>query len=771
MASWLIVPAAFAQTKRHSQPAPTARSGAPSARVTHYKLDEVVQQLAGSGEGTSRVIVRLAHGAELPASLRRFAPSGGRLDLIGGQVLEVPNSALADLNANPDITQVHFDRPVSAFNYRTSVTVGATAVRETLGYTGEGIGVAIIDSGVAWHDDLTSGGVVAPFPYGDQRVAAFVDFVGSQTTPYDDNGHGTHVAGIIAGNGLNSAGQKAGIAPGASIVSLKVLDAEGNGTISNVIAALNWVAANHQAYNIRVVNVSVGAGVYESYWTDPFTLAVKALVDRGIVVVAAAGNLGKTEDGDTQFGGITAPGNAPWVLTVGASSTEGTVARADDTLAGYSSNGPTFLDFTAKPDLVAPGTGTVSLAVPGSHYYETKTAYLIDGTPAIGHKPYLSLTGTSMSAPVVSGTVALMLQANPALTPNLVKAILQYTAEVYPEFNPLRQGAGFLNTLGAVQLSAFFAANQVGAAMPVEDAWSRHIIWGNFLVAGGYINPRANAWDPKVVWGADAAVDGSQTLVWGTSCKGGCTNVVWSARDANGQNAVWTSSRFGNIVWGTARWDNIVWGTTASEDQIRRAGISHAGSIIWGTARRVNIVRGSEITDDDEGETDLGNIVWGTEISEDDEGFSNIVWGTDANQNALWAQSRFGNIVWGTARLSNIVWGTDCSGEDCDRVIWGDRDPDGVVWGTAPPDSHIVWGFEISEDDEGFSNIVWGTNGRGNIVWGTNGRGNIVWGTNGRSNIVWGTEVTEDDEGFSNIVWGTALDDPELATIFPEEAR
>ena len=150
--------------------------------------------------------------------------------------------------------------------------------------------------------------------------------------------------------------------------------------ISNVIAALDWVVANKASYNVRVVNLSVGAAVTESYHTDPLTRAAKRAVDAGIVVVTAAGNLGKNAHGQLQYGGITAPGNAPWVLTVGAFSHEGTVIRTDDVMAGYSSRGPTAIDFAAKPDLVAPGTGIVSLSDPTSLMYVTKAAYLLAGS-------------------------------------------------------------------------------------------------------------------------------------------------------------------------------------------------------------------------------------------------------------------------------------------------------------------------------------------------------------------------------------------------------
>src|SRR5581483_4291346 len=143
---------------------------------------------------------------------------------------------------------------------------------------------------------------------------------------------------------------------------------------------------------------------YESYWTDPLTLAAKKVTDKGITVVAAAGNFGKDRYGRLQYGAITAPGNAPWVLTIGASSTMGTLTRADDQVADYSSSGPTAVDFLSKPDLVAPGTGTVSLSSPGSTLYITKALNLVGGLLGLGgDRPYLSLSGTSMAAPVVSG--------------------------------------------------------------------------------------------------------------------------------------------------------------------------------------------------------------------------------------------------------------------------------------------------------------------------------------------------------------------------------
>jgi serine protease AprX len=636
LAAFLAAMMAFAPDASARQQGRKARPGSPNRFVRNYRLDDEVTKRATRGNPlqTTRVIVTLQPGVELPQQFKRFA-RGRKLNIINGEVLELPNYIIRQLEARPEIFRVHYDRPTSGFNYRTSVTVGANSARGYYGYDGRGVGVAVIDSGIAsWHDDLSGSTNSQEHPYGNQRVRKFVDFVNGQTQPYDDNGHGTHVSGIIAGNGYDSSqGQKAGIAPKASIISLKVLDENGLGTISSMIAAMNWVAQNHVAYNIRVVNMSVGARITESYFTDPLALAAKVLTDKGIVVVGAAGNFGRDAEGQQQYGGITAPANAPWVLTVGASSTNGTLTRYDDTVASFSSAGPTAIDFSAKPDLVAPGTGTVSLAAPGSTFYSTKAQFLVSGKWGLGYKPYLTLSGTSMAAPVVSGTVALMLQANPQLTPNLVKAILQYTAQTYPGYNPLRQGAGFLNTLGAVKLARFYAQNSVGSRMPVQSVWSKKIFWGNQRISGGYINPKANAWKNGVLWGAARALDGDN-IIWGTDCpSSSCDNIIWGTVDAG----------FDNIIWGTDfALDNIIWGTNFIGD-----------NIIWGTDDADNIIWGTNC-----GGADCDNIIWGT-----NDVLDNIIWGTN---------DLLDNIIWGTADQLNVVWLSN----DFDNIIWGTSDDD-----------------------------------------------------------------------------------------------
>ena len=333
-------------------------------------------------------------------------------------------------------------------------------------------------------------------------------------------------------------------------------------------------------------------------------MAAKALVDQGITVVAAAGNFGKNAAGELQWGGITAPGVAPWVLTACAFSTAGTLDKADDSLASFSSSGPTAFDFTAKPDICAPGVGIVSLAAPESNLFSAgglalPSWLLTPSNSQTGYAPYMSLTGTSQATPFVTGTVALMLQANPNLTPNLIKAILQYTATIKADVSALRQGGGFMNTLGAVSLAKFYAKPQPGLVISGAD-WSHQITWGNHLISGGVLDPSANAWMPGVEWGwAKTQGDGGDNITWGTNCSGGCDNIAWGTRGDD------------NIVWGTRGDDNIVWGTRGDDN------------IVWGT-------RGDD------------NIVWGTHSGDD-----NIVWGTRGDD----------NIVWGT---STVVTTTSC---------------------------------------------------------------------------------------------------------------
>jgi serine protease AprX len=597
----------------------------PASAQPRAPLGALAAQRATLTSGRSRVIVVAADGQSLPAVATAVQAAGGTvqgaLPSIGGYVVDLPNPALAALASESAVSRIALDRIVSATTEWTAATIGATAVREDLGYDGAGIGVAVIDSGITgWHDDLT--GVST-----GQRVDAFVDFVNGRSKAYDDYGHGTHVAGVIGGNGADSGGARTGIAPGVHLIALKVLDAAGHGRISDVIAALDYVVAHRDQWNIRIVNLSVGTGVYEPYDTDPLTLAAERAVRAGIVVVTAAGNYGRDPQGRTVYGGITAPGNSPWVLTVGASSHQGTIDRSDDTLAPFSSRGPTLGDRVAKPDVVAPGVGIESLSDPDSALYTTQAAYLLGGTVPTSYLPYLSQSGTSVSAPVVAGTVALMLQANPALTPNAVKAILHYTAQKYFGYDALSQGAGFVNAEGAVALASYFANPQ--GRYPRSSDWSKRVIWGNRIIRGGRILPGVNAWDLDIRWGSVSA-GGGERVGWGDICTTtDCTvdsRVPWQVMcaDASCDNSRWSNGRSRNAVWGAKcggadcpeAWSIGPFVSSAAED-----------TVVWGT-------------DDDD------TVVWGTGDETD-----TVVWGTSDDGDT-------------------VVWGTSCRDQTCPSVVW-----------------------------------------------------------------------------------------------------
>jgi serine protease AprX len=528
------------------------------------KLDPILQSRVSKLTGRSRVIVRASSPAALPGvtSLIQLVSGTGirALPIITADAAEVPNTALATLAASALVAHLSVDRLIVGSLERTGATIGSTAARADYGLDGSGLTIATIDSGVTpWHDDLADSAAAT------QRVDRFVDFVNSQTAPYDDYGHGTHVAGIIAGDGFDSNGRRSGIAPGAHLVALKVLDANGRGRISDVVSALDYVVSHKDELNIRIVNLSVAAPVYESYLVDPLTLAARHAVDAGIVVVAAAGNGGRAQDGHTAYGGIAAPGNAPWVLTVGASSHMGTIDRADDTIAAFSARGPTAVDASAKPDVVAPGVGIESLTDPQSTLYANMSPYLLAGTIATSYLPYLSLTGTSMATPVVSGTVALMLQANPSLTPNAIKAILQYTSQVYGPYDRLTQGAGFLNARGAIDAARAFAA---GGSAARADGWSGQIIWGNQLYAGAQLSALANEFAVTSTWGQAPWLEpdwtGGGNVVWGSTCGGASCGLAWTVTLGGG--AIFATSDDETVVWGTSDDDStVVWGTSCSD--------------------------------------------------------------------------------------------------------------------------------------------------------------------------------------------------------------
>ena len=246
-------------------------------------------------------------------------------------------------------------------------------------WTGTGIGVAILDTGLYPHIDF------------GERIRGFQDFLGHRPYPYDDSGHGTHVAGILAGDGTASDRRYQGVAPGCHLVAAKVLDRRGNGRLQDVLRALQWISFNQNLYGIRIINISVGAAAMDSKAAARLIKAVEQAWDQGFVVVTAAGNMGPA------YGSVTAPGSSKKVITVGASDML-------DRISSVSGAGPT-TECVCKPDLVAPGADVISCA-------NKRNIYAIK-------------SGTSMSTPRVSGAIALLLQKDPFLTNVEVKMLLR----------------------------------------------------------------------------------------------------------------------------------------------------------------------------------------------------------------------------------------------------------------------------------------------------------------------------------------------------------
>jgi serine protease AprX len=354
---------------------------------------------------------------------------GKDLTLINSVTAQVPANAVAALSEADSVAYISPDRPMRAHMNNAASAVLATYAW-SLGFDGSAIGIAVIDSGIHDVDDLRDSS-------GKSRITYSLDLVGGGTD--DGYGHGTHVAGIIGGNGKDSTCPTCnvairGIAPNVSLINLRALDNNGQGSDSTVIAAIQAAVQLKDAYNIRVINLSVGRPVYESYTQDPVCQAVEQAWQAGIVVVVSAGNDGRDNSmGTNGYFTIESPGNDPYVITVGAMNTKGTPDRADDVMTSYSSKGPTAGDYIVKPDLVAPGNRVVSLQEPGSllqTYPQNRplTGYYMKGTASRPSSAYFTLSGTSMATGVVSGAAALMLQQDPTLTPDQVKARMMKTA-------------------------------------------------------------------------------------------------------------------------------------------------------------------------------------------------------------------------------------------------------------------------------------------------------------------------------------------------------
>jgi serine protease AprX len=507
---------------------------------------------------------------------RLGARLNARLGLVKSIALTVPTSALTALAADPEVVAIHADHPLKGMDSITNAVVNISSAWNA-GYNGSGIGVAIIDSGINdSHPDLWDAKQT------HSRVVYHQDFTGTPTTnssggKYDLYGHGTHVAGIVGGNGYLSGGEYSGVAPAINLVDLRALDQNGDGSDSTVIAAIQKAISLQNTYNIQVINLSLGRGISESYTQDPLCQAVESAWQAGIVVVVAAGNYGRTAvDGIDGYGTVTAPGNDPFVITVGAMNSNGSPSQSAETMTTYTSKGPTMFDHVVKPDIMAPGNGIVSLAAPGATLEADYPAQLVNGSNGLAN--YFTLSGTSMAAPVVSGAAALILEQNSNLTPDQVKARLMQTSyqsfpnssvitvtalnQTFTEYYDLFSvGTGLLDMEPALS-DNMLAPSNVGAALSPSVSYNASN--NTVTLADGNSSVPAS----KTVWGSSREWWFSN--IWvdvnGNTAIAPVSTIPWNDDDVNAFSVVWgTSTSSTSVVWGTSTdATSVVWGTTQS---------------------------------------------------------------------------------------------------------------------------------------------------------------------------------------------------------------
>jgi serine protease AprX len=495
------------------------------------------------------------------------------LPIIDGFAAQVPRSALPRLERSPLVAALWRDSRLrmtddddddddddgAPYGELSPNTAWRSAVRLTSvpsRYDGDDVAVAVLDTGVSPAADLRN------------SVAIRVDF-----TPGHDGvdrfGHGTHIAGIIAGDGSVSWGKWRGVARDADLISVKVAGPDGATDVSVVLTALQWVVANKNRLGIRVLNLAFGTDATSSYLTDPLNYAVERAWRAGILVVAAAGNRGP--EADT----ISKPGDDPFVLTVGAADVRGTTSRRDDVVAPFSSRGPT-ADGVPKPDLVAPGTSIVSVRAPGS-------LADVDRPEARVGTSYFKGTGTSQAAAIVSGIAALLFEADPSLTPDEAKAALVGSSSGLG--GQPGAGAGLIDAYRAVQgvLAREYRGSNVNAPYPpatglggIESSRGSHHVYSDPDGDGvpdlvtGEIDVFGNAWGAETwssgTWSAQdwltspwhplvGAFDGLQAALWtGPTWSGMVVDAdAWSAR--HWSNSGWVARHSSARHWSTYVWD------------------------------------------------------------------------------------------------------------------------------------------------------------------------------------------------------------------------
>lgn len=440
------------------------------------------------------------------------------LPIIDALVAEVPAQQVTALAALPGVRWVSLNAPVVTSGCIECVNttnlqnmyvraVGADKVWNRVPYLqGKNITVAMVDSGIYESPDLATVGTKAT-----SRVVASERFNSAASSSVDQYGHGTHLAGIIGGNGVQSNGAYIGIAPGVNLVDVKVTDETGMAMEADVVAGLQWILDNQKTHQIRVVNLSLNSSTWQSYHTSPLAAACEILWFNGIVVVVSAGNNGSAT--------LYPPANDPFVITVGAVDDRGTDTVRDDTIASFSAYGVTS-DGITKPELVAPGRNLVSLLSNTKKLLAKEHPTHLVTTP---YGDFFRMSGTSVAAPVVAGAVALLLQDEPTLTPDQVKFRLMATAnKQWQGYEQQRAGAGYLDIDAAVRGTTTNSAN-TGLAV------------SNLLTTG-----------PDGVLSSSV---GWSSVSW--------SSVSWSS-------VSWSSVSWSSVSWSSVSWSSDYWGDDAT---------------------------------------------------------------------------------------------------------------------------------------------------------------------------------------------------------------
>ncbi len=467
--------------------------------------------------------------------------AGGPFGSIHGFAVELPARNVLDLAASPRVRRISYDWPVTPHLDQGIPAEDPEAAlaeeRGDPGFTGRGVTVAILDSGVS------------PSPHFGPDASVItteIDFTEPDGQLRDPFGHGTHMAGIVAGigespGGVEEDGGFLGIALGARILSLKVIDHEGRGRTSDVLAGVDWVIRNHEARDIRVLLLPLGHPVDESYTTDPLCQALEMAWEAGVVVVVSAGNFG-----GFGYATVASPGNDPYVITVGASEDWNTPETTDDLVAPFSSKGPTAFDGVIKPDLIAPGTAVLSSRARGSYidalFPDAATRSYADLTAPDpedgGAGSVVSLSGTSTAAAMVAGAAAVLLEQDPEATPDDIKARLMIGAQKIQDAIVAR-GGGILDipvslALGEIGVVAQRARSphvlvvegddgtrsiqiqEIGSAWGDPFTWLSPEIWGDTGLWGvSDLWTGASVWEDGLNWGPLAEGSGNQVDIWG----------------------------------------------------------------------------------------------------------------------------------------------------------------------------------------------------------------------------------------------------------------